>query len=128
MKKKNIIQLLPIFGIVLLINSCYYDKAELLYPAGLKASCDTSIVISYAQKVVPILQSQCYPCHTATGGSGGINMSNYANDKVIGLNGKLFGSVSHATGYFAMPQGGNMLSSCDLAYIKKWIDSGCLNN
>ena len=127
--KKNILYLILIFGTVLFINACYYDKAELLYPTvpgGV--TCDTTGVISYSLKVVPILQSQCYGCYSVTGGSGGINMANYTNDKAIGLNGKLYGSISHATGYFAMPQGGNMMSSCDLAVIKKWITSGCLNN
>ncbi|MEI7626892.1 MAG: hypothetical protein WCJ80_01565 [Bacteroidota bacterium] len=127
--KKNILYLILILGTVIFINACYYDKAELLYPTvpgGV--TCDTTGVISYSLKVVPILQSQCYGCHSVTGGSGGINMANYTNDKAIGLNGKLYGSISHATGYFAMPQGGNMMSSCDLAVIKKWITSGCLNN
>ena len=127
--KKNILYLILILGTVIFINACYYDKAELLYPTvpgG--ATCDTAGVISYSLKVVPLLQSQCYGCHSKTGGSGGINMANYTNDKAIGLNGKLYGSISHATGYFAMPQGGNMMSSCDLAVIKKWITSGCLNN
>jgi hypothetical protein len=128
MNKKKLVYLILIFGGILFINACYYDKAELLYPTSATATCDTTGVISYSQRVVPILQSQCYSCHSATGGSGNINMSNYANDKVIGLNGKLYGSISHATGYFAMPQGGNLLSSCDQAVIKKWITSGCLNN
>lgn len=126
--KKSILYIIVVLSSAFLFNACYYDKAELLYPTNQGATCDTTGVISYSAKVVPILQSQCYSCHTATGGSGGINMSNYANDKVIGLNGKLYGSISHATGYFAMPQGGNIMSSCDQAVIKKWITSGCLNN
>jgi hypothetical protein len=128
MKKKNILKLILLFGIMQFINACFYDKADLLYPTNPGITCDTAGVISYSQKVVPILQSQCYSCHSVTGGSGGINMANYANDKLIGLNGKLYGSISHANGYIAMPQGGNIMSSCDQAIIKKWITSGCLNN
>ncbi len=128
MKKKNILYLLLIFGTVLFINACYYDKADLLYPTNTGAVCDTAGVMSYSLRVKPILQAQCYSCHTATGGSGNINMSSYANDKIIGLNGKLYGSISHASGFIAMPQGGNTMSSCDQAVIKKWITGGCLNN
>lgn len=124
---KKIIYLLLISGFALFLNACYYDKAELLYPTT-GVLCDTTGVISYTQKVVPILQSQCYGCHSTTGGSGGINMGNYANDKAIALNGKLYGSMSMVSGFSPMPKGGNKMSSCDLAFIKKWINSGCLNN
>lgn len=110
------------------MNACYYDKAELLYPTNATVTCDTTGVISYSTRVAPILRAQCYSCHTATGGSGNINMSTYANDKVIGLNGKLYGTISHASGYIAMPLGGGTMSSCDQAVIKKWITGGCLNN
>lgn len=117
-----------LIGTVIFINACYYDKAELLYPTNSGATCDTSAVISYSSRVAPILRAQCYSCHSATGGSGNINMSTYANDKVIALNGKLYGSISHAAGYIAMPQGGGLMSSCDQAVIKKWITNGALNN
>jgi hypothetical protein len=126
--KKNILYLILILGTVLFINACYYDKAELLYPTASGITCDTTGEISYSLKVVPLLKAQCYSCHSVTGGSGGINMANYTNDKILGLDGKLYGSISHAPGYFAMPQGGNEMTSCDQAVIKKWIDSGCLNN
>lgn len=125
---KKLFSLILISGFVLFLNSCYYDKAELLYPTSASATCDTTGVISYSQKVVPILQSQCYGCHSISSPSGGIAMSTYAADKAIALNGKLYGSISHASGYSAMPKGGAMLTACQLATIKKWIDNGSLNN
>jgi hypothetical protein len=128
MKKNQFLPLILLFGTILFINACYYDKAELLYPTNAGATCDTSAVISYSLRVAPILRAQCYSCHSATGGSGNINMSSYTNDKVIALNGKLYGSISHAAGYIAMPQGGGLMSSCDQAVIKKWIINGALNN
>jgi len=115
---------------VLLLNACYYDKADLLYPttAGTGAVCDTAGTISYSQKVVPILQNACYSCHTVANPSGGIAMATYATDKAIAVNGKLYGSINHAAGYSPMPKGGAKLNSCQLATIKKWIDNGSLNN
>lgn len=125
---KKLIMLVCIGSLVLSFYSCYYDKADLLYPTGSAASCDTSTVISYSQKVVPLLRNQCYGCHTATGGSGGINMSTYANDKALALNGKLYGSINHSAGFVAMPQGAAKMTSCQISTIKKWIDGGALNN
>lgn len=108
------------------LHSCYYDHADILYPSSIP--CDTSTTISYTQKVVPILQQQCYSCHSGGSPSGGIAMGTYTTDKAIAVNGKLYGSISYASGFSPMPKGGNKLSSCQLALIKKWIDAGSPNN
>lgn len=128
MKKRFALAMLA--GIALLFNACYYDKADLLYPTATNTgvACDTAGVVSYSQKVVPILQTACYSCHTVSNPSGGIPMATYATDKAIAVNGKLYGSINHAAGYSPMPKGGNKLSNCQLATIKKWIDAGSLNN
>lgn len=126
MKKTILVLFTGLF--VLSFYSCYYDKADLLYPTGSTVSCDTIATVSYTQNVVPLLKTQCYGCHGASGGSGGINMSTYANDKAIAANGKLYGSISHAAGFVPMPQGTAKMTTCQLAAIKKWIDAGALNN
>jgi hypothetical protein len=122
--------ILPIFFtlvIIIAINGCYYDKGELLYPQ--KASnCDTSSVISYSAKVVPILTTQCYSCHIGTSAGGGIVMGTHATDKVTAVNGKLYGSINHSSGYSAMPKGAAKMDACQIQLIKKWIDAGSLNN
>lgn len=106
-------------------SSCYYDKADQLYPVVV---CDTATVVSYSTKLVPIFQSQCYGCHSASNASGGIAMGTYAADKAIAANGKLYGSVTHSSGYSAMPKGGTKLTTCQLRLIKSWIDNGMPNN
>ncbi len=123
-------KIFPLFLMVLLLQSCNYDKAELIYPTtGPSGStCDTAGIVSYSQKVVPIFQTHCYSCHTVAFQSGGIAMSTYATEKAIALNGKLLGAINHASGFSAMPQGSLKLSSCQIATIKKWINTGCLNN
>lgn len=55
-------------------------------------------------------------------------MGTYTTDKAIAVNGKLYGSISHASGYSPMPQGAAKMTDCQLATIKKWIDSGSPNN
>ena len=127
MKKLMIILILGFLAIS--FHSCYYDKADLLYPVGLSAPCpDSTGTVSYLQKVVPVFRNQCYGCHTTTGGSGGVNMGTYALDKVIAANGRLYGSISHASGFVAMPKGGAQMSVCQMAIIKQWISGGALNN
>lgn len=112
----------------LLISSCYYDKADLLYGGNSGPCTDSSGTVSYAQKVVPLLQQYCYSCHTGSFPSGNQLMGTYTADKAMALNGKLYGTIAHASGYSPMPQGMARLSNCQIAVIKKWIDSGTLNN
>lgn len=116
-------------GLVLAISSCYYDKEELLYHTVSNVPCtDTAGVVSYAQKVAPMLQQYCYSCHSGNFPSGNIAMGTYAADKAIGQNGSLYGSINHASGYSPMPQGTPKMSSCQIAVVKKWIDAGMQNN
>ena len=107
--------------------SCYYDKGNILYPEGGSGICDTAAV-TYSQKIVPLLRLNCYSCHTAGSAGGGITMGNYTADKAIAVNGKLYGTVNHASGFSPMPKGAVKMTSCQVATIKKWIDGGALNN
>lgn len=103
------------------MSSCYYDAADLLYPGN--AACDTGMV-SYNQKIIPMLQQQCYSCHVNASTGGGILMGTYVADKAIANSGKLYGSVSHSAGYSPMPKGAAKMTSCQIATIKRWIDAG----
>jgi hypothetical protein len=113
---------------MMFLNACYYDKSELLYGTGNIPCTDTAGAISYNQVVVPLLRQYCYNCHTGSFPSGSILMGTYASDKAIAQNGKLYGSITHSSGFVAMPQGMPKFSNCQLAIIRKWIDSGIPNN
>jgi hypothetical protein len=125
---KFILSILIIILSALTFSSCYYDKEELLYGANNAPCTDTTSVISYVQKVVPILQQYCYSCHTGSFPSGNQVMGTYAADKAMAQNGKLYGSINHAAGFSPMPKGMAKLSNCQISSIKKWIDAGMLNN
>lgn len=126
---KNMFSILAVAVTLLFFSSCYYDKEELLYGSSGNAPCtDTTGMVSYAQKVVPLFQQYCYSCHTGSFPSGNIVMGTYSTDKAIGQNGKLYGSINHLAGFAAMPQGMPKLSNCQIALVKKWIDSGMANN
>jgi hypothetical protein len=118
-----------IISSVIFISSCFYDKEDLLYGSTNSGPCtDSTVIVSYSQKVVPILQQQCYSCHTGSFPSGGIVMGTYTTDKAIGQNGKLYGSVNYSSGFSPMPKGMPKMNNCQIAIIKKWIDAGMPNN
>ncbi len=110
-----------------LFTGCYYDKGELLYPPKAN-TCDTLTVVSYNNKVVPVLTTLCYSCHLGSGAGGGIVMGTHVSDKAIAINGKLYGSINHSPGYSAMPKGAAKMDACQILIIKKWIDAGSPNN
>lgn len=117
------------FILLVSFSACYYDHEEVLYGASSNQPCtDTTGTISYAQKVVPVLQASCYTCHTGSFPSGNQLMGTYTADKTMAQSGKLYGTITHAAGYSPMPKGGAKLSNCQIALVKKWIDQGMLNN
>ena len=91
-------------------------------------TCDTTNV-TYSKTISTIMQTNCTGCHSGSAPSGaGIDLSTYANVLIQVNNGKLWGDVSHSTGYNGMPLGGASLSACDLNMINSWIKKGAPNN
>lgn len=90
-------------------------------------NCDTTNV-TFSAKVAPVIQNKCQGCHSNTLQSGGVNLEGHANIQAYALNGRLYGSISHAAGYKAMPQGQPKMDDCTILIIKKWIDDGAPNN
>jgi mono/diheme cytochrome c family protein len=125
---KIILPVLFISMCMISLSSCYYDKEELLYRNSNAPCTDTTGTVSYAQKVVPVLQQYCYTCHSGSFPSGNIAMGTYAADKTIAQNGKLYGTINHSSGYVPMPEAAPKLSNCQIAVIKKWINNGIPNN
>jgi uncharacterized membrane protein len=111
------------------LQSCYYDVEEELYPSS--GGCDTAN-ITLANKVKPILQGQCYACHSAAnaGATGaGINVETYTNLKAQVDNGKLLKSIKHESGASAMPKGSSSkMDACEIMIIEKWVSKGAPNN
>jgi len=91
------------------------------------SGCDTA-VFTYSGAVKGIMQNSCVACHSATLQNGGADLSTYSGVKSAAVAGTLTGTITHASGYSPMPQGGNKLSDCEITQIQKWIDSGTLNN
>lgn len=106
-------------------TGCYYDVEEELYPSG--QSCDTSAV-TYSLGVEPIINSNCYVCHSAAAAQGGVILDDYNALKGYADSGTLLGVIRHESGFSPMPQGGSKLSNCNIAVIEKWINDGSPNN
>lgn len=110
--------------VLLLLSGCYYDKEDLLYGGN----CDTTNT-KYSTTITSMLNNYgCLGCHVGGNPGGGINLENYPGVKAVADNGKLYGAISHASGFIPMPDGAAKISSCDLNKVKAWIDSGAPNN
>src|SRR5215471_17516863 len=88
--------------------------------------CDTTL-FTYAGAVQPIMAAYCQGCHNANLLNGGIDLSTYSGVQTVALNGKLIGTITHAAGYPAMPQGGGQLPDCQIQQIEKWVQAGAPN-
>lgn len=117
---------------MIFVVSCHYDNEEELYGTKVENCGDSgNNVFTYAAAVQPILQNNCYECHSnsqSASSGGGIRLQEYADVKVRVNNGSLYGAITHSQGYEPMPQGKAKLDACTISVIKKWIDAGALNN
>lgn len=126
MVRRTIKSLLILAFLAFLMNACYYDNQDNLYPYY-EANCDTTNV-SYSLQIKPILNDRCVSCHNAADASAGVHLDTYEGVKTVADNGRLWGSINHDNGYEAMPQGSSQLNSCALGQFKAWINSGSLDN
>lgn len=93
-----------------------------------QAACDATAAATFNGTIKPLLATNCVGCHSGSLPQGGIDLSSYTGVKAKVTDGKLWGSVNFLPGFSAMPKNGQKLSDCELAQLKKWIDSGALNN
>ncbi|MDQ3016047.1 MAG: hypothetical protein M3R25_04925 [Bacteroidota bacterium] len=116
----NILILITVLG----ISSCYYDDEETLYPPK---ECLT-IGMSYQTNIAPILQRNCYVCHSAAANTANITLEGHASLLQYVSNGQLLGAINHASGFSPMPQNAPKLIACDIAKIEQWVKDGAPEN
>ncbi len=109
--------------------SCYYDKADILYPDG-NVPCDTSVTAKFSSDVLPVMNANCNTtgCHNTISAANGIILDTYAGVKAQTSNGRLMGSINQKSGFSAMPKGASKLPTCSITKIQQWINSGTPNN
>ncbi len=109
---------------MLMLNGCYYDNEEELYP---NSFCDTTNV-TYAVTIEPIVRTKCAipGCHVAGGGGNG-DFTVFTNVIAKVNDGRFLASVRREAGVRAMPESGP-LPLCEVQKIEIWIANGALNN
>ncbi len=122
-----IILLFISFPLLLVLSCSKISEDKLNNNSG--NTCDTAN-IKYTTNVTPILQANCYSCHSNgnTDGSGGISLDTYAGLKKYADNGFLRGNITHAPGYIGMPYGRPKLDDCSINKIIDWINRGAQND
>lgn len=112
-----------IFGCIIIVltfaTGCAYTKKDIVQPP-----CVLPTNVSYTSDIIPVLQANCYSCHSAASNISGILLDSYNSLRYYAENGYLYGVISHASGYRPMPDDGGKISDCNIALIKKWIDTG----
>ena len=118
-----------LFGFVIVgisINSCYYDKADKLYPS---TACDTAKMI-FTSNIKPIITNNCLNqgCHTTANPSASIILDNYSGTKATIAGAKLINALKYVTGGSKnMPPAGK-ISDCDISKVEAWIKRGAPEN
>jgi hypothetical protein len=113
------------FSIVVLgisLNSCYYDKADKLYPS---TTCDTA-KMNFSNNIKPILTNNCLSqgCHTTANATASIILDTYAGTKETIVGDKLINALKYlAGGSKNMPPAGK-ISDCDISKVEAWIKRG----
>ncbi len=127
MKQPPFILLLAVLP-AFFISSCTSVKKDQLILPG----CDTAN-ISYARDIVPILQNNCYTCHSEQNKveSGGIILEGH--DALAfwtggGANSILVGVISHKPGFIPMPYLEPKMDSCSINKIVAWVIAGSADN
>ncbi len=86
-------------------------------------NCDTNNV-AYGKHIVPLINTYCKACHNTSNKQGNINLDNYTDVKNQTLTGHLICCITNAGCKF-MPQGGAMLSTCNIRKIEIWAANNC---
>jgi uncharacterized membrane protein len=87
--------------------------------------CETTNV-TFTGHIQPLIDQKCVNCHSGNTPSGGVNLSTHEGVETVALNGRLMGAVTHATGFTAMPFGGQKLADCQIEMIRTWINNGAI--
>ena len=114
-----------------LIFSCSKDEvSESTPPEEEEEEVCITENVSYASFVKGTLSASCAlaGCHIGSSPQAGLNLTSYNVVKSIADSGDLYGVISHASGFPAMPNNRAKLDQCIIDKIKSWIDKGAPNN
>lgn len=102
--------------------SCYKDSKEALYPSN---ACDTTN-ITWNKDIKTIVTNSCAlsGCHDASSASGGYALNNYAGVKKMTDNARFLAVIELGS----MPKNSSKLDPCTINKVRRWINTGALEN
>ena len=109
---------------VVILTGCYYDVEEELYST---LDCQTA-EMSYEKDIKPIIEMDCYGCHSAAANFGNVTLEDYEELLKYVNNSALLGVIKHEKGFSPMPKNQAMLLECEIEKIESWIADGARNN
>lgn len=109
----------------MMLNSCTKENEVDLM--GDRIFCVDSLV-SYENNIKPILQNNCYECHSTAVAQNGIILDTYAGVTDAINNGYVLPQINRVDGAAQMPFGRAKLSDCIIFTIEKWVEEGMPNN
>ena len=107
-------------GVIAIIASCDYKKGA-LPPKEVPLAANACDSIRYTNGVKSIIDNACISCHSGPFGSGGVDLTTYANAKIKALDGRIKDRITNANN--PMPPFG-LMSQVKVDSIKCWIDKG----
>ena len=123
---KKIFFIIFILTSITVISSCYYDNFEEINP-GAGLTCDTTISVTFATNIKPIMESNCGTnngaCHNASG-AGFYQLDNIAGIDAAIADGKFIESIKHIGSVSRMPKNSSKMDDCNIALIDKWLSTG----
>lgn len=131
--RNSLIVLLATAGIMLY---CTNDKEDNLQPKpntsvpgnNLGGVPDTSKLSRDVNPIFNKYSCTASGCHGGSSNAGGVNLSNYTSLARVAQNGQLYCAASHGSSCSPMPNASTKMNDTELAILKKWIDSGAINN
>jgi hypothetical protein len=86
----------------------------------------TGVTPTYTADVKSILDAHCATsgCHSAASHAKGIDLSSYSSSNNAAGNDNFIGSIQHASGYNAMPQGASQLDDATIKTLSCWVQNG----
>ncbi|MCK8523360.1 hypothetical protein M0D21_17395 [Aquimarina sp. D1M17] len=117
MKRERILQNISLTSILLLLVSC--SKVP---------DCNLPETVHYNSHVADLIEIHCFKCHAQDvykEKASRVKIFNYETLREMGESGQLMGSVTHKTGYIAMPyKRESKIDSCTIELLKKWVETG----
>lgn len=128
MFKKIVYVSVPLICVIVFMQSCVYDKADIVYPKP--PECDTAVV-RLSVELKEIMTAHCFDCHSGDASAGGgIRLDVYDDIQYFALSGILLSAITHdgVNSSSEMPKGAPKLDDCSINKFRAWINRGAPNN